>query len=233
MNDRIRRVFVWPHIMRIVHGCLILAVTLLLGTGWLLKSGLILNDKLYDFLLEQLHLPAGHLLGLALAVRLFFLIRDDGVSGVSTLLPSASTWGGIKQGLRFYTTFAKSSLPRYFAHHPVWAPLYLVMFALLLAHSLTGLAIEYSAIGAFFGVSTASLLSWHQAPFSWLSMLVILHIASVVLHDLKGEGADVSGMISGYRSINVSSGADRGMASSTPSVALDDIGGIDSKEKIR
>ena len=213
MNDRIRRVFVWPHIMRIVHGCLILAVTLLLGTGWLLKSGLILNDKLYDFLLEQLHLPAGHLLGLA--------------------LPSASTWGGIKQGLRFYTTFAKSSLPRYFAHHPVWAPLYLVMFALLLAQSLTGLAIEYSAIGAFFGVSTASLLSWHQAPFSWLSMLVILHIASVVLHDLKGEGADVSGMISGYRSINVSSGADRGMASSTPSVALDDIGGIDSKEKIR
>jgi Ni/Fe-hydrogenase 1 B-type cytochrome subunit len=231
MTHKVRRVFVWPSVIRIVHWCLALAVTVLLCTGWLLKSGLILNDKLYILLLDQLHLPAGHLLGLAMVVRIFYLLKDDGVSGVSSLLSSAKTWDRIKEGLRFYTTFTKTSLPRYFAHHPVWAPLYLVIFVLLLAQLVSGSLLEFATLRALFGLSSDALLDWHQAPFSWLSMLVILHLVSVSLHEIKGEGADVSGMINGYRNFNVNSDVNRSTGSTVPSVSLNSIGGMKSKNK--
>ena len=233
MNDVVRRVFVWPAVIRIVHWCLALAVTVLLCTGWLLKSGLILNDNLYIFLLDQIHLPAGHLLGLAMIVRLYYLLKDDGVGGLSSLLPSAKTWDGIKQGLRFYTTFTKTRLPRYFAHHPVWGPLFLVIFVLLLAQLVSGLLLEFAALRALFGLSSDALLHWHQTPFSWLSMLVILHLVSVTMHDIRGEGADVSGMVNGYRNFDVNTDVNRPAGTRAPSVSLDSIGGIKAKNKFK
>lgn len=223
MTEQVRRIRVWPGVLRITHWTMALTVAALLLSGWLLKSGLVLSDRLYDFLLEQLHLPAGHLFGLALAVRLFYLVRDTDIGGYSALLPSRSSWPGIVAGLRFYTSFARSELPRYYGHHPVWAPLYLLWMGLLLSQLLSGLLLEFGALRGLFGLASDPLLGWHVAPFTVLAMLTVLHVVSAFLHDLKGQGSDVSGMINGHRTFVVERPQSPGMA--PQAVSLDSIGG--------
>jgi Ni/Fe-hydrogenase 1 B-type cytochrome subunit len=229
MTDQVRRVRVWPGVLRITHWTMALTVIVLLLSGWLLKSGLVLSDRLYDFLLEQLHLPAGHLLGVALAVRLFYLLRDTDIGGFSALLPSRSSWPGILTGLRFYTSFARSEPPRYYGHHPVWAPLYLVWMALLWSQLVSGLLLEFGALRGLFGLASDPLLRWHLAPFTLLSMLAILHVVSAFLHDLKGQGSDVSGMINGHRTFVVE--RSEPAAKVSQAVSLDSIGGWTPKQR--
>lgn len=199
MSTSVSRVRVWPGLLRLIHWVMALAVLILLLSGAVMKSGLVLSEALYQLLRDQLHLPAGHLLGVALVIRGYLLARDRGVSGLNALLPKASSLPGIKAGLRFYASFARAPLPRYYAHHPVWAPVYLLWFGLLLLEVGTGLLLEFSALRGPLGLSSQRLLEWHLAPFTLMTALVILHLVSVVLHDLKGAGSDVSGMINGYR----------------------------------
>jgi len=47
----------------------------LIPTGWLLTTGLVAGDELYELLRHRLHEPAGHVLAVALAVRLVYLHR--------------------------------------------------------------------------------------------------------------------------------------------------------------
>lgn len=232
MSDRVRRIRVWPGVLRLTHWAMAGAVVILLGSGWLLKSGMVLSDRLYQFLLDQLHLPAGHLLGVALAVRGFYLVRDEGIGGFSALLPSRTSWPGILAGLRFYTSFARTEMPRYYGHHPLWAPVYLVWMGLLVLQVVSGLLLEFGSLRGLFGLGSDPVLRWHLAPFTLLSMLVILHVVSAFLHDLKGDGGDVSGMISGYRTFDVERAQDdRPAGPEVQAVSLDSIGGWTPKSK--
>lgn len=231
MSDQVRRLRVWPGMLRITHWTMALAVSILLSSGWLLHSGMVLSDRLYEFLLEQLHLPAGHLLGLALVVRLFYLVRDDGIGGFAALLPSRGSWSGILAGLRFYLSFARTPLPRYYGHHPLWAPLYLLWMGLLLVQVASGLLLEFGALRDLFGIGSEPLLRWHLGPVALLAMLAVLHLASVVLHDLKGEGSDVSGMINGHRTFRVEAVRDKPAVPQVQAVSLDSIGGWTPKQK--
>ena len=224
MPEQVTRVKVWPGVLRLTHWAAALGLLLLLLSGWLLKSGLVLNDRLYDLLLEQLHLPAGHLLGVAVAVRLYLLVRDRGVTGYRALMPGRGAWQGIKQGLAFYASFARARPPRYYAHQPVWAPIYLVWWLLLLAQLGSGLLLEFAGLRGLFGWSTNHLLGAHVAPFGWLALLTALHVASVVLDDLKGEGGDVSAMINGHRTFDTGARGGSGGVAVPPSIALGDVG---------
>jgi Ni,Fe-hydrogenase I cytochrome b subunit len=224
MSDNVSRVLVWPGLLRVIHWAAALAVVLLLLSGWLMKSGLVLNDRLYEFLLEQLHLPAGHVLGLAVVVRFYLLARDRGVEGYSALVPGRGAWQGIKEGLVFYTSFARTNPPRYFAHHPVWAPVYLLWWLLLAAQLVTGLLLEFGALRGLFGLSSDALLRWHLAPFGWLAMLAVLHVVSAFLDDLKGSGSDVSAMINGHRTFETGEKTGPAKVTAPPSVSLNDLG---------
>ena len=84
--------------------------------------------------------------------------------------------------------------------------------------------VEFGQLRALFGISSDPVLQWHVAPFNWLSMLVVLHIAAVVSHDLKGLGADVSGMINGHRFVEVDSGSGADTIVPEVSVTLDSLG---------
>ena len=223
MSGQYARVRIWPATLRLTHWVAAGAVLVLLMTGWLLHSGLVLSERLHQLLLEELHLPAGHLLGLALLVRCFLLLRDDGVAGFDAMRPKMASWEGVKTGVRFYISFARTPMPRYYAHHPVWAPLYLVWLALLLLQLATGSLLEFAGLRGLFGWSTQPLLEWHLAPFALLAALAALHVVSVFLHDLKGDGSDVSGMINGYRTFDT--GERTRPDRPTPSVSSGDLAG--------
>jgi len=216
---------VWPAPLRITHWLMALAVMVVLVTGWLLRSGLILNDRLYQLLLDDFHLPAGHLLAMALVVRLYYLVTDEGVGGVAALLPRVRLAADYLALFRFYASLGRLPLPAWYAHNPLWAPLYLLIFLLLLGAVVTGLLLQYAGLRGLFGLSSEPLLYWHDWPLAGLTLLALGHVLSTFLQDLRGKGCDVSAMINGYRHFEVGSPAAIPPRTADPAVSVQDIGG--------
>jgi Ni/Fe-hydrogenase 1 B-type cytochrome subunit len=225
MREQVQRIRVWPGMLRTVHWALALAVSLLLLSGWLMGSGMVLNDRLYQFLLEQVHLPAGHVLGVALAIRGWYLVADDRVGGWRSLLPRMTQLQGMLAVLRFYASLGRGALPGYYAHNPLWAPLYLLLLLLLLLQLLSGLMLEFTSLRGLFGLSSVPLLHWHQGLLPVLAFLTVAHVVSAFLHDLRGNGSDVSGMINGHRTFAAAQRSDVAGSLQAPAVSLNDIGG--------
>lgn len=203
-QETVRRVFVWPRTIRLIHAVFGLSGLILLASGWLLHSGLVLNDRLYQLLLDDLHLPAGHLLGVALVARLYLLVTDNGVAGFKALLPDRLWPAKAMEMIRFYASFGRTPLPGYFSHNALWAPIYLLIFVLLLLATGSGLLLELPSLRGLFGWSSDPLLRFHAALFDTIAVLSLAHIAMTLLHDVRGSGADVSAMLNGSRVFAVS-----------------------------
>lgn len=200
MATDVRRVRVWPGVVRLTHWAMAGSLLVLIPTGWLLTSGLIAGDELYDLLRHRLHEPAGQVLAVALAVRLVYLvIGGDSVSGWRALVPTGSRLAALREALRFYSALGRGQLPAYYAHNPFWAPLYLVLFALLTAEVATGLALEFPFVGSVAHVDEPAALALHARLMEWIGVWCIFHVAAAVLHDWRGQGSDTSALISGYR----------------------------------
>jgi Ni/Fe-hydrogenase 1 B-type cytochrome subunit len=223
-QNTVRRVLIWPWTVRLIHAVLGLSGLILLLTGWLLDSGLVLNDRLYQVLLDDLHLPAGHLLGVALVARLYLLVADDGVAGFASLMPDRRWPGKALEMVRFYASFGRTPLPGYFAHNGLWAPIYLLMFVLLLLSLIGGLMLELPALRGLFGWSSDALLRFHVALFEPIAVLVVAHIGTSLLHDVRGAGADVSGMLNGSRVFEVSETRQSTQSTDVDGIRPEDIG---------
>ena len=221
MSTAVQRVMVWPVVLRLCHLVFALGVPVLLVTGGLLGSGMILNDALYQHLLTQWHLPAGHLVGLALVARLGVLVASEGVGGYRALWPRGQS---LQAMLAFYSSLGRQPLPAYHAHNPFWGPLYLLFFGLLALVLVTGLMLEFASLRGLFGVASDPLLRWHLGSSGFFLAFTIGHVIASVLHDLRGRGADVSAMINGERCFEVERPATPPAPGATPSVSLDSLG---------
>lgn len=223
MATEVRRVRVWPAVVRLTHWALVLSLLVLIPTGWLLTTGLIAGDELYDLLRHRLHEPAGHVLAVALAVRLVYLvIGGDSVSGWRALVPTGPQLAAMREALRFYSALGRGELPAYYAHNPFWAPLYLVFFALLAVAVATGLALEFPFVRSVARADEPAVLALHAGLTEWILVWCVFHVAAAVLHDWRGQGSDTSALISGYRIFPVA----RGPAAGPPTlgVRIEDIG---------
>jgi Ni,Fe-hydrogenase I cytochrome b subunit len=200
MATEVRRVLVWPGVVRLTHWAMTLSMLVLIPTGWLLTTGLVASDELYELLRHRFHEPAGHVLALALAVRLLWLlIGGRSVSGWRALLPTGPQLGALREMLRFYSALSRAPLPAYHAHNPFWAPLYLLLFALLAVATVTGLALEFSFVRSVLHADEPATLALHGRLMEWIAVWCVFHVAAAVLHDWRGQGSDTSALISGYR----------------------------------
>jgi Ni/Fe-hydrogenase 1 B-type cytochrome subunit len=201
LATEVKRVRVWPAVIRLTHWAMTLSLLVLLPTGWLLTTGLIANEELYQLLRHDLHEPAGHVLAVALAVRLAYLVvGGSGLMGWKVLLPiTAPQRAGVREMARFYSALSSRPLPGYFAHNPLWAPLYLIAFALLAAAAATGLMLELPFLQAVAHVEEPAVLRLHGRLMEWILVWCVFHVAAAMLHDWRGQGSDVSALISGYR----------------------------------
>ena len=107
MTAEYREQFVWPLAVRLIHWLLAMAITVLLLTGWLLGSGLMLNEQLYQLMRESLHIPAGQLAAVALGARILLLAFDPGVAGWRALLAYANYRRATGEMLKFYLSFGR------------------------------------------------------------------------------------------------------------------------------
>ena len=214
MAEQIRRVLIWSGWLRFTHAALGLSTLVLLFSGWLVASSPTLAGVASD-----VHYLAASVLIAALLLRFFLGFAGKGSDRFEHLLPRRSEFAGMRASLLFYLTLGKAPLPNWFAHNPLWKPFYLCLFMLLCLAAVTGwLMPEIPLVGRFY------LPSIH----SWLSDVIAVvtmgHLFSVVLQDIKGRTADISGMLNGYRFFVFERGGVSKPELGQVSVKLDDFG---------
>jgi Ni/Fe-hydrogenase 1 B-type cytochrome subunit len=197
LDEDIKRARVWSAPLRFAHWTLAATTLALLSSGWLLSQP---GANALHASARALHLTAGYLLCLALFVRLYLLFFGKGPAHWRDFLPSGTT---VHQMLLFYITAGRMPLPAYYAHNPLWGPLYLVLFAVLTLTAASGLALAlggpdarayYEGVPVVFGYTTPDL---HAAALPLLAAFALLHLIAVFMHDWRGRGTEVSAMISG------------------------------------
>jgi len=184
-----RRVPVWSGWLRLSHGAVGLATLVLLLTGWLLAE----SPSLAESALDVHYLAAGVLVsGLIVRIALMFIGQEH--ERITALIPASSEFKAIVEILRFYISMGKMPLPRWYAQNPLWKPLYLVSYLVLLVQVASGAMMQNQPL-----VSGFYLPSLHAFWAQFMLWFSVLHIVAVSLHDGRGKTADISAMLSGIR----------------------------------
>ena len=100
----------------------------------------------------------------------------------------------MRASLLFYLSLGRAPLPNWFAHNPLWKPVYLFLLVVLGLSVLTGWLMPDSPL-----IGRLYLPRVHTWLANTVAILTAAHLFSVVLQDLKGKGADISAMINGHR----------------------------------
>jgi len=167
-----------------------IAVVGLLVTGWLQQHVIQYFQIALDY-----HYIFAYALTLALGLRLYLLVSTPAsAANWRDLVPNRHRMKQAMAMLRFYVSFGRTPLPHWYAHSPLWAPIYLFIFLLLLIQILSGFL-----IGAGHHTLFINLYTLHQNVSTSIAIFILLHITSVFLHDLKAGTSDISAMIHGYR----------------------------------
>lgn len=189
MTEQIRRVAVWSGRLRLIHGILAGSTLVLLASGWLIAHA----PGLAASALEIHYLGAGALV-FALALRLLVGVAGQGAERFALMLPRLSEAAAIRESLWFYLSLGRARLPNWYAHNPLWKPLYLLLLLVLILAVASGwLMPDLPLLGRLY------LPGLHRWLADLVAILTLAHLFSVVLQDVKGRNADISAMLSGNR----------------------------------
>ncbi len=189
-QPEIRRQQVWSKTLRLCHWGMTLSVLTLLFTGWLIAWAPEKADRVNDA-----HFVAAAILIAAISIRCWLALFGQGSDLLKNLLPGHHQLHQGWKVLRAYLSLGKIPLPKWYAHNPLWAPIYLLLFVVLLLQIASGLLLlnQITLIGSL------SLHQMHVFGFQTIALFTLLHIAASFFHDAKGSGSDVSAMINGHR----------------------------------
>ena len=200
----IRRVKVWSGRLRIAHWVLAILILFLIATGWILGSGL--QGDLQPIL--EAHTLAGYLSGGILLWRLFMLLFGSQTEHWRDLTPRGPQLRGARETMLSYLTLGRRPLPAYYGHNPLWGPVYLLLYLVLLLQMMSGLllaipALEFALLPA---LNHPMLLAYHEAGYSVIAAFAVLHVASVLFHDCQGTRWEISAMVNGHKCFMVQRG---------------------------
>jgi Ni/Fe-hydrogenase 1 B-type cytochrome subunit len=193
-----KRVRVWGGWLRLAHASIGLATLVLLLTGWLIADSPSLAESAQD-----VHYLASAFLIFGLGMRLVLMFAGREHERLHGLFPATSELAAMAATLRFYISLGRAPLPGWYAQNPLWKPVYLVVYLVLIILVVSGAAMSGSTIFmGFYVPSVHEFWAWFMLWFS------LFHIASVVMHDYKKQTADISAMVNGYRLFLIERGHD-------------------------
>lgn len=201
LTEEMKRVAVWSGRLRLAHWLLALAVLVLIATGWLRTQGP--DERLV--MIASLHAAAGYVLLAALALRIYLLFFGRGPEHWRDLIPQGPQLKAAGEMLLFYITLGRRSLPAYYAHNPLWAPIHLLLFVVLVGQAASGLMLAvadaptlayYEATPWIFGYTLPEL---HHAGLPLIAGYAVAHILAAFVHDWRSRGNEVSAIIGGYK----------------------------------
>jgi len=188
-DEEFKRVLVWSGWLRFSHLCIGLSVIILLLSGWLTAQSPLLAEEVLD-----IHYLAASLLLFGLVLRIVLMVFGQNNVRLSNLIPRRSEMRAIGQIILFYLSLGRRPLPRWYDHNPFWKLGYALVFIALAIQLITGALMREQLL--FYGFYLPSIHTFWAEFLFWFSGL---HVFTVVIHDLKGKGTDVSGIINGYR----------------------------------
>ena len=190
MHDPVvKRVLVWSGWLRASHASIGFAVIVLLLTGWLIAQSPSLAEAAVD-----IHYLASAVLVFGLITRIVLLFTGKAHERLPALFPASFELAAMAATVRCYVSFFRATLPGWYAHNPLWKPLYLLMYLALVIMVITGVMMPETSITLGFYIPSVHTF-WAQVLL-WLSAL---HVISVIVHDYKKKTADISAMVNGYR----------------------------------
>jgi Ni/Fe-hydrogenase 1 B-type cytochrome subunit len=198
-QEDIRYVPIWSGWVRLTHWLMALGVLFQLVSAWAIQLG----SSDYEFWRDW-HVISGQLLLVAVVGRVILMFILPGTGSWRAFLPDRVQGKGAMEMLRFYFSFARFPLPNWFAHNPFWRQLYPLILLVLIGCGISGLV--YNAPYTFAGVV---MHQWHSVLADVIVFFSVAHVLAAFLHDLKGKGAAISGMISGFRYFHVPAAASK------------------------
>ncbi len=189
LMEKIKRTKIWSLRLRCLHWLIALSVLFLLGSGWL-SAG----DHPQAESARAYHYLAAYIFTGALIARLSLLFFGRESEHFSDCLAAGDRQGMVQSYLRFYLTLGKTEIKGWYAHNPLWGPVYLfiLFFSLLMVFS-------GFAIGRIYLGSQISLSGIHAFGAAVFLLFTVLHLFAVVLHDGRAEATGVSAMLSGNK----------------------------------
>ncbi|MCK4585756.1 MAG: cytochrome b/b6 domain-containing protein [Gammaproteobacteria bacterium] len=208
--------------MRLSHWAIAFGVLFQITSAWAIKKDYANYEFWYDW-----HIMVGQLMLIVIFLRIILLFTD-GASNWRSFFDYKSQLNAIIQMIKFYLSFARLPLPNWYAHNPLWKPIYLFMIIVLLGCVITGMV--YDSNLTLLGYSFTEL---HDALATIITVLSVAHIITAFLHDWKGKGAFISAIINGHRYFHYPSNNIEGKAETvkTPAIhiAVDSIKNIKNK----
>jgi Ni/Fe-hydrogenase 1 B-type cytochrome subunit len=201
---------VWSRSLRLIHWSMAFAVMVLIFTGWGMRADPLLAATLLDD-----HFMAAGLLIPAFILRLYLLFFGSGSDHISDCESDMNRLRSAIAVLKFYFSLGRSPLPRWYAHNPLWGPIYLLLFVFVLLQITSGLLQQRQAF-----IAGISLHDLHIIGAYAITTFTLLHIVAVFLHDLGGRGSDISAMINGHRIFIIGETA---AGRQQPGVSLDEL----------
>lgn len=189
MAQTLQRKLIWPGWFRLAHALIAISTLMLLATGYLIQHSPVLGQNATDLH----HYAAGFLL-IGIMIRFYFMVSGKPQERLQALLPKSADWQATWETLRFYLLLGKTPLPRWYAHNPLWKPLYLLIYLILLIQLISGILMQQQDV--LFGFYLPSVHAYWASFVLWW---VVLHLICSVWHDYASGTGDVSAMIHGYR----------------------------------
>lgn len=191
----IRYQSVWPASLRGLHWLQAALLCVLFASAWILNHSIEDPAFWHDW-----HSISGQVI-LVAAVARIALWFQKGVGHWRKLWPEARTRSARKQMWRFYLSLGRSPLPNWYAHNPWWQPLYLALPLLTVICAISGMMFDANQLWLGWLPS-----DWHRVSTTVLGWVILAHIITAIAHDWKGHGANISGMINGYRYFHIGQG---------------------------
>ena len=200
--------------MRLAHASIGLATLVLLLTGWLIADSPSLAESAQD-----VHYLASAFLVFGLGIRIILLLAGKEHERFSSLFPATTELAAMAATLRFYISLGRTPLPGWYAQNPLWKPVYLVVYLVLIILVVSGAAMpDTTIVMGFYVPSVHEFWAWFMLWFS------LIHVISVVMHDYKKQTADISAMVNGYRLFLIERGRDgAGIDDSVQVITLDSL----------
>jgi Ni/Fe-hydrogenase 1 B-type cytochrome subunit len=209
----VSHILVWSRWLRLTHWTLALSSIGLIATGWLMSQ-----DTSHAQSAGEIHYLLSGILLPALLFRLYLLFFGKGTDHLGDCEPNAHRLNQAWQVMRFYLTLGKLPLPKWYSHNPLWGPLYLALFFVLVLVTLSGLLL----LNELYLFANLSMLDLHRLSYQLILTFTLLHLPAVFSHDLSSKSGDISAMVNGYRSFEVAQESDK-LNPDTQSVSLDNL----------
>ena len=210
--ESIKRIVIFSLIQRLMHAAIALGVLFELISAWLIQ-----HSDVDVIAWSDWHAMVGQVLLLVIILRVALLFKKDSTHW-RLLIPTREQRHIVVQTLKFYASLGRLPCPDWYAINPVWQPVYLVLLLVLLFSALSGFLIGKLLL--VFGIAMSEI---HISLGLTVLYFTVAHTVFVILHDAKGNGAQISAMLNGYKFFMPKNPSQNTQVTEENSVSLDSL----------